>query len=122
LDVCEVQTTTHEGFRYFITFVDDFSHFTAVYPIKKKSDALDTFKDFLMQLECQSSKKLKVLCTDGGGKYFLNEFIQFLKSAGIIHKKTNPDTPQENGVAEHVNRTLMTMTIAMLESVKSLIR
>src|SRR6266478_404976 len=39
-DICEVKTITREGFRYFITFVDDFSHYTSVYPIKKKSDAL----------------------------------------------------------------------------------
>ncbi len=40
---------------------------------------------------------------------------------GIIHKKTNPDTPQENGVAECVNRTLVRMAIAMLEGIKSVI-
>ena len=96
-NVCEVQTITCEGFQYFITFVDDFSHFTSVYPIKRKSDALKTFKDFLMQVEHQSSKKLKILHTNGGGEYFLNEFIQYLKSTGIVHEKTNLDTPQENG-------------------------
>ncbi len=120
-NVCEVQTITCEGFQYFITFVDDFSCYTSVYPIKRKSNALKTFKDFLMQAECQSSKKLKILCTNGGGEYFSNEFIQYLKSTGIVHEKTNPDTPQENGVAEHINRTLVMMTIAMLKSVKSLV-
>ncbi len=68
--------------------------------MKRKSDALDLFKDFLVEVEHQSGKKLKILCTDGGGKYFSTEFIQFLKSSSIIHEKTNPNTPQENGVAE----------------------
>ena len=87
--------------------------------MKKKSDALETFKDYLMQAEHQLSRKLKVLCTNGGGEYFSNDFIQYLRNVGIIHEKTNPDTPQENGVAEHVNRTLVTMTIVMLEGAKS---
>ena len=56
-DVCEVQMITCEGYCYFITFIDYCSHFTTVYPMKKKSDALETFKDYLMQAECQLSKK-----------------------------------------------------------------
>jgi hypothetical protein len=120
-DVCEVQTITREGFRYFITFVDDHSRFLTVYPIKKKSDALEIFKEYLAEAERQSGNKLKILRTDGGGEYFSSDFIKYLKDAGIVHEKTNPHTPQENGVAERVNRTLVTMTIAMLESVKSLV-
>src|SRR5260370_31306375 len=87
--------------------------------MKKKSEALKIFKDFLMQAECQLSKKLKVLCTNGGGEYFSNDFIQYLNNVGIVHEKTNLDTPQENGVAKCVNRTLITMAIAMLEGAKS---
>ncbi len=118
-DVCKVQTVTREGYHYFVTFVDDHSCFITIYPIKKKSNVLETFKEFLAMAEHQTCKKLKVLHSDGGSKYFSNKFIQFLKGLGITHKKTNPYTPQENGVTEHVNRTLVTMTIAMLESIKS---
>jgi len=50
---------------------------------------------------------------------FSTKFIQFLKSSGIVHEKTNPDTPQENGVAEQVNQTLVMMSITLLESIKS---
>ena len=64
-------------------------------------------------------QKLKVLRTDGGGEYFSGNFIRYLKDLGIVHESTNPDTPQENGVAERVNRTLVSMVVAMLESVKS---
>src|SRR5258708_18557486 len=120
--ICEVQTITHEGFQYFITFVNNFSQFITVYPIKKKSDALDIFKDFLVESKRQTDKKLKVFHTDGGGEYFSNDFIQYLSNHGIVHEKTNPDTPQENGIVEQVNRTMISMTIAMLESVKSSIR
>jgi hypothetical protein len=120
-NVCDVQTVTRQGYRYFITFVDDFSQYLTIYPIKRKSEALEQFKEFLSQSEQQLGKRLKVLCTDGGGEYFSTEFVEYLKAEGIVHEKTNPDTLQENGVAEHVNRTLVTMTIAMLESVKTVI-
>src|SRR5260370_30315941 len=118
-DVCEVQTVTCKGYWYFITFVDDHSQFLIVHPMKKKSNALELFKDFLVEAECQSGKKLKVLHTDGGGEYFSTDFIQYLTSSGIVHEKTNPDTPQENGIAEWVNQTLVTMSIALLESIKT---
>ena len=87
--------------------------------MKKKSDALDLFKDYLAESEHQSGKKLKILHTNGGGRYFSTEFIHFLKSSGIVHEKTNPDTPQENSMAEQVNWTLVMMSVALLDSIKS---
>jgi transposase InsO family protein len=85
----------------------------------QKSDALDKFKEYLAQAECQTGCKLKILRTDGGGKYFSSEFSSYLKGLGILHEKTNPQTPQENSVSERVNRTLVTMAIAMLKGVES---
>jgi hypothetical protein len=89
--------------------------------MKRKSEALKQFKEFLPQSEQQSGRRLKVLCTDGRGEYFSTDFIEYLKEEGIVHEKTNPDMPQENGIAEQVNRALVTMTITMLESVKEII-
>ena len=57
--------------------------------------------------------------TDGGGEYFSSDFVAYLKSVSIVHESTNPWTPQENGVAERVNWTLVTMTIVMLKSIES---
>jgi len=54
--------------------------------MKKKSDALNLFKDFLAESECQLGKKLKILCTNGGGEYFSTDFIQFLETSGIVHE------------------------------------
>ncbi len=54
-DVCEVQTMMCKGFRYFITFVDDFSHFLFIYLIKNKSDTLEKFKEYLAEAEQQTS-------------------------------------------------------------------
>ena len=118
-NVCEVQTVMCKGFKYFITFVDDFSCHLIVYLMKNKSDALEKFKEYITEAEQQTDSKLKNFHTNGGGKYFLSNFSAYLKNIGVIHEKTNPRTPQENGVAERVNRTLVTMTITMLKSIKS---
>src|SRR5258708_3577213 len=93
--------------------------FLTVYPMKNKSDALEKFKEYLSEAERQTGCRLKTLRTDGGGEYFSSEFTSYLKSIGITHESTNLRTPQENGVAERVNRTLVTMAIAMLKSVES---
>ena len=57
--------------------------------------------------------KLKVLRSDNGGEYKSGEFDQYLKSEGIRHELTVPKSPQQNRVAEHLNRTLGEMTRSM---------
>ena len=87
--------------------------------MKNKSDALKKFKEYLAEAEWQTGCRLKMLWTDGGGKYFSSDFISHLKSVGITHELMNPHTPQENSVAERVNWTLVTMAIVMLKSIES---
>ncbi len=92
-DVCEVQTMTQEGFQCFITFVNNYSQFITVHPIKKKSNALNIFKDFLVESEHQTNKKLKIFHTDGGGEYFSNEFTQYLSDHCRQEKAWSPYNP-----------------------------
>jgi hypothetical protein len=117
--VCQVNHVSREGYSHFITFVDDHSRFTTIYPIKKESDTLEVFKEFLAEAEQQSGNRLKILRTDGGGEYSSPEFTDYLKEASIVHEKTGPNTPQEHCVAECVTWTLATMTMAMLVGAKS---
>ncbi len=65
-------------------------------------------------VERQSKRKLKVLRTDNGGEYTSNKFEQYLKKEGIKHKKTIPKTPEQNGVSERLNRTLVESARPML--------
>ena len=57
-------------------------------------------------VEKSSGMKVKVLRTDNGGEYTSKEFKQYLKKQGTQHELTAPKTPQQNGVAERMNRTL----------------
>ncbi|CAL9028169.1 unnamed protein product, partial [Prunus brigantina] len=112
-DLCSVETTSHGGGKYFITFIDDFSRKTWVYILKNKSDACYTFKKFMAYVEKQSGEKIKVLRTDRGQEYIVCD--EFLEKNGIKHQLTARYTPQQNGVAERKNRTIMDMVRCMLK-------
>jgi transposase InsO family protein len=75
--------------------------------IRKKFEVFDMFKEFKALVENQTEKQIKVLRTDNGGEFCGNEFEEFIKKCGIERQKTTPYTPQQNGVAERMNRTLM---------------
>ena len=102
------------GARYFVTFIDDKSRWLTVYPLHRKSDCFDAFQRFLRLTETQTGCKLRQLRSDGGGEYFSNEFSSFLEDRGIQRQTTCAYTPQQNGVAERMNRTLKEHMRAML--------
>eukprot|EP00253_Pinus_taeda_P034923 PITA_34923 len=93
---------------------DDFSRNTWTYFLKKKSEVFDRFKEFKALVENQTEKKIKVLRTDNGGEFCGKEFEEFCKKCGIARQKTTPYTPQQNGVAERMNKTLMERARSML--------
>ena len=58
-------------------------------------------------MELQTGRKIKVFCSDNGGEYKSDPFIQLCKNEGIVRHFTIKETPQQNGVAERLNRTLL---------------
>ncbi|GJW12154.1 zinc finger, CCHC-type containing protein [Tanacetum coccineum] len=116
-DICELNgQLTRGGNRYFITFIDDCSRYTYVYLLKSKDQAFETFKIYKAEVENQRGKKIQILRSDRGGEYFSTEFSSYCESHGLIHQRTAPYTPQQNGVAERKNRVLQDMINAMLVS------
>lgn len=82
---------------HLLTFIDDFSRKVFVFFLKKKDEDLTTFVEFKAFIEKQTRKQIKTLRTDNGGEYM---------SSGMIHQMTVAYTPEQNGVAERMNRTL----------------
>ena len=80
---------------------------TWVYCIRQKSDVFDTFKKWKYLAENETRKRLKCLRYDNGGEYCSKEFNSYYSHNGIHREKTVPGTPQENGVSEMMNRTIM---------------
>ncbi|SGZ05231.1 BQ5605_C032g11117 [Microbotryum silenes-dioicae] len=100
--------------RYLVTFVDDFSRKTWVYPIGHKSKVLQTLKDWLMEIENKTGRRVKTLCSDNGGEYVSTAFNGFCVARGIRRKLIIPYTPEQNGRAERLNRSIVEGTLALL--------
>ena len=109
-----MDTKSLGGAQYFVTFIDDATRYVWVYFLKRKNELLSRFLEWKTLVERASGKQLKVLRSDNGGEYTSEEFMKYLKSEGVRHERTVPKTPQQNGVAERLNRTLIEMTRAML--------
>lgn len=95
------------GSRYYILFVDDYSRMIFVYFIKNKSDAFGCFQKYKAVVEKQINKKIKILRSDNGKEFCNKEFDNYLTKEGIIHQKSNPYTPEQNGLAERFNRSIV---------------
>jgi hypothetical protein len=102
------------GARYYVTFIDDYTRKVFGYTMKEKSEVLSKFKKFKVFVEKQTGKCVKTIRTDNGGEYTSRDFEDYLNSCGIRHQTTVPYTPQQNGVAERTNRTLIEKVRCML--------
>ncbi len=107
-DVCgPMRTTSHCGARYFLTFIDDFSRKIHVYFLKSKGEAFEKFKQYKVLVENEVGHKIKVLQSNNGGEYVSKRFDAFIAECGIQRQTSAPYSPQQNGVAECANRTIM---------------
>ena len=95
------------GSRYIIVFTDDYSQKSWTYFLKAKSEAFSRFYKFKEQIEVQTGNKLQVLRSDRGGEYLSEEFINYCSIHGIQRELTQAHIPQQNGVSEQRNRTIL---------------
>ncbi|RVX07681.1 Retrovirus-related Pol polyprotein from transposon TNT 1-94 [Vitis vinifera] len=94
------------GSRYYITFIDDSSRNVWVHFLKNKSDVFETFKKWKVMVETETGLKVKCLKSDNKREYIAGGFSEYCVAQGIMIEKTILGTPQQNGVAECMNRTL----------------
>jgi len=117
IDLCgPMQTPTLGGGRYFMGTTDDYTGFAIVSILAGKSgpEIYAHLTTIISKLENLTGFKVQILRTDGGGEFCNNAMSAYLDEKGISHHTTTPYTPQSNGVAERQNRTLVSMTRAML--------
>ncbi|KAK3735648.1 hypothetical protein QZH41_001075 [Actinostola sp. cb2023] len=118
-DLCgKITPKSAGGAEYFMTLTDDKTRYVWVYALKKKDEAFKKFQDWKALVEKSSGYTLKILRSDNGGEYVSTDFDIFLKSEGVVHQTTVPKTPQQNGVAERLNRTLVESVRSMLVQAK----
>ena len=115
-DVCgPMQTNTPSGNRYFVTFIDDYTRYVSVYLIKEKSEVFEKFKYYYKSLENQGIK-IRNFRSDEGREYMSKDFVQYCLENGIRKQVTAAYTPEQNGRAERMNRTLVEAARAMLRA------
>ncbi|KAL0413795.1 UNVERIFIED_CONTAM: Retrovirus-related Pol polyprotein from transposon TNT 1-94 [Sesamum radiatum] len=98
---------THGGNRYFLSIIDNYSRKVFVFLMKHKSEVFEKFKNWKTLVETKTSKTLKALRTDNGLEFCNQQFSDLCDEFGIKRHRTTPYTPQQNGVAERMNRTLL---------------
>ncbi|GJX79243.1 zinc finger, CCHC-type containing protein [Tanacetum coccineum] len=116
-DLCgPITPPTPSGKKYIFLLVDDYSRYMWVYFLTTKDQAFDTFKEYKKSTENELRTTLKMLRTDRGGEFTSNEFTQYCKENGIARQLTAPYSPQQNGVVERRNRTIMSTTRCMMKA------
>ena len=110
-----MKTPTHGGAKYFVLFIDDFTRKTFVYFLTQKSQVLEKFKEFKAFVENETGCQIQTLRSDNGGEYTSKAFNDFCREHGIQRQFSTPYTPQQNGVAERKNRTLVESARCMLQ-------
>lgn len=100
--------------KYFATFIDDASRWCEVRFLRTKNEVFEAFKEIKAMFENQKGRKIKFLQSDNGTEYINGKFDSYLKNAGITRRLTVPHHPQQNGVSERKNRTLMSTARCLL--------
>ncbi|KAK1408451.1 hypothetical protein QVD17_40235 [Tagetes erecta] len=115
-DVWSSPITSFDGFKYYIIFVDHFTKYIWIYPLKRKSDSLDTFTRFQRLVENHFKSKIRTLFSDNGGEYI--KLSSHLSSCGISHLTSPPHTPEHNGYAERRHRHIVETGLSLLSHAK----
>ena len=85
-----------------------------MYLLSHRYEELDVFKRFVASVETQLERRVKILQTDRSREYLLDMFKEFCEEKGIQRQLKIPRTPQQNGVAEHIYRTLLDMIMSIM--------
>ncbi|KAL3373978.1 hypothetical protein AABB24_005776 [Solanum stoloniferum] len=106
-------TTNFDGNKYFLTIVDDFSRMSWIFLLKHKYDVSMSIQPFLKFFKNQFAKTIKVIQTDNGTEFVNSVCETMFKEMRVIHQRSCPYTPQQNGVVERKHRHLLEVTRAL---------
>lgn len=103
---------------YCLVIVDDYSRFTWTFFLRTKDETSGLIKSFILRIENQSNQKVKVIRSDNGTEFKNHDLNCFCEEKGIERQYSAPRTPQQNGVAERRNRTLIEAARSLLADSK----
>jgi transposase InsO family protein len=105
--------------KYCLVIVDDYSRFTWVFFLQEESQTQETLKRFLRQAQNEFGLRINKIRSDNGMEFKDSQMGGFLEEEGIKHEFSSPYTPQQNGVVERKNRTLLDMARTILDEYKT---
>jgi hypothetical protein len=112
----KISLPTPSGNEYFLLMVDDRSRFMSVVLLSSKSQAAEAIKSFQFRAEAETGQKLCGLRTDRGGEFNSTSFLKYCLEKGVQHQLTAPYSPQQNGVVECRNSTVVGVARSMLKA------
>lgn len=115
-DVCGPLPSSIGGKRYFVTFTDDHSRRKFLYLLSAKSEVLPSFLEFKASVEKETGRQIKIIRSDNGGEYTSLDFQRYLTTEGITAQTSTPYTPEQNGLSEQGNRTIVEKIRPMLKA------
>ncbi|GKA28074.1 retrovirus-related pol polyprotein from transposon TNT 1-94 [Tanacetum coccineum] len=102
-----MRVQTINGKKYILVIVDDYSRFTWVKFLRSKDETPEVVIKFLKKIQFGLNKTTRNIRTDNGTEFVNKDLTDYYERVGIFHQKTVPRTPQQNGVVERRNRTLV---------------
>nr|CAE03285.2 OSJNBb0046P18.1 [Oryza sativa Japonica Group] len=116
-DLCRpIEPATPAGNRYFLLLVDDMSRYMWLTLIRSKDEAANAIKHFQARAVVETGRKLHALRTDRGGEFTSIEFGEYYANLGVGRKLTVPYSPQQNGVVERRNQTIVATARSMMKA------
>nr|GFC85009.1 putative ribonuclease H-like domain-containing protein [Tanacetum cinerariifolium] len=100
--------------KYILVIVDDYSWFTWVKFLRSKDETLEVVIKFITQIQVGLNKTVRYVRTDNEMEFVNHTMTEYYERIGIFHQKSVPRTPQQNGVVERRNGTLVEASRTML--------
>ncbi|GKB76170.1 retrovirus-related pol polyprotein from transposon TNT 1-94 [Tanacetum coccineum] len=115
MDLCgPMRVQSIKGKKYILVIVDDYSRFTWVKFLRSKDETPEFFTNFLKQIQVGLNKTVRFIHTDNGTEFVNQVMSEYYEGVGIFHQKSVPRTPQQNGIVERRNRTLVEAARTMM--------
>ncbi|GJY75271.1 retrovirus-related pol polyprotein from transposon TNT 1-94 [Tanacetum coccineum] len=119
MDLCgPMRVASINGKKYILVIVDDYSRYTWTLFLRSKDETPEVLKDFLMMIQRNLQAQVITVRTDRGTEFLNKTLHAYFKEEGIEHQTSTPRTPEQNGVVERRNRTLVEAARTMLSASK----
>nr|GFA36977.1 retrovirus-related Pol polyprotein from transposon TNT 1-94 [Tanacetum cinerariifolium] len=119
MDLCgPMRVASINGKRYVLVIVDDYSRYTWTHFLRSKDETPEVLIDFLRLVQRGLHAQVRIVRTDKGTKFLNKTLHAYFASEGILHQTSVARTPEQNGVVEGWNRTLVEATRTMLSAAK----